>query len=423
MNILVLCYEISPTRGSEYAVAWNYVTQMSKYHNLTVLYGASGNHMGDCVEMNNYATTHELPHVTFHQVVPSKLCNILNYPNQKGYFGYSFYWAYHVWHKLAFQKAVKLCEKNEFDVIHFLCPIGYREPGYLWKLNRPYVWGPIGGTNNPPLCLFKALPLQAKIKYIFKTIANTLQFHYKRNLRQALTRTDVLFTATSKVHDDFIRVHKKNNIYLPENGILGDISLDETKFNNPEKYRLILVGRLDAGKAVIVLLNAVAKIQHKEKLIVDIVGDGPQVPSLQKYVKRNGIENLVVFHGSMPRDKVIKQFNKSHLHAITSISEGNPTVLWEAMSKGVPTLTLDHCGMHDVVCDQCGIRIPLDRYDKIIDNIAKSIDNLLERPERFKELAEGTINCAQKFKWENRIAILNKSYHDAISLRKQNKAV
>jgi hypothetical protein len=25
--------------------------------------------------------------------------------------------------------------------------IGYREPGYLWKLNVPFVWGPMGGTN------------------------------------------------------------------------------------------------------------------------------------------------------------------------------------------------------------------------------------------------------------------------------------
>ena len=38
-NILVLAYQLSPTKGSEYSVAWNYVTRMSKYNRLTVLYG------------------------------------------------------------------------------------------------------------------------------------------------------------------------------------------------------------------------------------------------------------------------------------------------------------------------------------------------------------------------------------------------
>ena len=42
MNILVLAAFISPTKGSEYSVAWNYVKHMSKYNNLTVVYGASG---------------------------------------------------------------------------------------------------------------------------------------------------------------------------------------------------------------------------------------------------------------------------------------------------------------------------------------------------------------------------------------------
>ena len=46
MNILVLAAFISPTKGSEYSVAWNYVKHMSKYNNLTVVYGASGDVLG-----------------------------------------------------------------------------------------------------------------------------------------------------------------------------------------------------------------------------------------------------------------------------------------------------------------------------------------------------------------------------------------
>ena len=45
-HILVLAYMLSPYKGSEFSVAWNYVTEMSKDNNLTVLYGISGKHMG-----------------------------------------------------------------------------------------------------------------------------------------------------------------------------------------------------------------------------------------------------------------------------------------------------------------------------------------------------------------------------------------
>ena len=37
-NVLVLAYAISPTRGSEYAVAWNYVMHMLFLYMLLLLY-------------------------------------------------------------------------------------------------------------------------------------------------------------------------------------------------------------------------------------------------------------------------------------------------------------------------------------------------------------------------------------------------
>lgn len=46
-NILVLCYQLSPTKGAEYSVAWNYAKNMSRNNRLTVIYGVSGQHLGD----------------------------------------------------------------------------------------------------------------------------------------------------------------------------------------------------------------------------------------------------------------------------------------------------------------------------------------------------------------------------------------
>ena len=98
-DILILAYQISPTKGSEYSVAWNYVTRMSKYNRLTVIYGVSGGHLGDCGEMKEYLKRNYFPNVKFICVSPNQKTNILNWCNRHNFFNYTFYWAYRSWQK------------------------------------------------------------------------------------------------------------------------------------------------------------------------------------------------------------------------------------------------------------------------------------------------------------------------------------
>lgn len=411
-----MAYAISPYRGSEYAVAWNYVAHMSKYHRLTVVYGASGNHMGDVVEMEEYARSHTMANVRFIAVKPDKLARALNWPNRHDFFVYSFYYAYRRWHWQVYKQVLELLKTDHFDLVHYVGMIGYREPGYLWKLGLPYVWGSVSGANNAPWQLMKHMPLLGRVKLTFRCLANTIQFHTKRRLKKALKATDILLTATSENQQKFRQVHHKDSICLPENCITGTITLDESKFNNPAKYNIIVIGRLDAGKSVGIFLEALAQVRNRDKLHVDIVGDGPLRARLQGYDREHGLDGLITWHGQLPRVEAVKIFNRAHLHVITSVSEGNPTTIWEAMSYGVPTMSFDHCGMHDTICDKCGIRIPIaKRYDDCVSSIAHNIDVLLEYPERFYQLAKGTIECAKKYTWAKREIILNQLYDNLLS--------
>lgn len=410
-NILVLAYAISPTRGSEYSVAWNYVTHMSKYHRLTVVYGASGNHMGDVEEMEEYTQSHAMSNVRFIVVRPDKLARILNWPNRHGFLVYSFYYAYQRWHWQAYKQVLELLKTDHFDLIHYVGMIGYREPGYLWKLGLPYVWGPVSGANNAPLQLMKRMPLSGRLKQSFRSIANTIQFHSKIRLKKALNATDILLTATSENQMKFKSIHHKDSICIPENAITGNIALGDAKFDFPEKYHIIVIGTLDARKSVGVLLEALTQVKRINLLHIDIIGDGPLKNSLQQYAALHNLDSIITWHGQLPRAEAVKIFNSAHLHVITSVSEGNPTTIWEAMSYGVPTMSFDHCGMHDTICDKCGIRIPISkRYEDCVTTLARNIDALIEHPERFYQLALGTINCAHRYTWERREKFLNNLY-------------
>ena len=82
------------------------------------------------------------------------------------------------------------------------------------------------------------------------------------------------------------------------------------------------------------------------------------------------------------------------------------------MSFAVPTMTLDHCGMAGVVCEKCGIKIPIHSYNQVISDIAKRIDELIEKPEKIQQLSQGVLECSKEYMWENRVKIFNEVYKE-----------
>ena len=56
-----------------------------------------------------------------------------------------FYKYYREWQWKTYLLAKDICKVEKIDVLHQLNMIGFREPGYLWKLSQengvPFVWG------------------------------------------------------------------------------------------------------------------------------------------------------------------------------------------------------------------------------------------------------------------------------------------
>lgn len=414
-NILLLTMVISPTLGSEYSVAWNHVRFMSKYHNIHVLYEASSNILGDASEIKTFLNKNNLKNVTFHHVPPGKPGMFIYKVKSKfGKFVYSrylLYIAFSLWHRTAYKYAKKLSMVQEFDVVHFLGPIGYREPGQLWKLNIPYIRGPVGGTYQRPISLFKAVSFKEKVVYRIRNVINWYQLRFSIGLRRSLKNTDVFLTTTTGVQSDFLKVHHKKSILLPENAISKIYGLNQEKFKTIyQKVELIIVGRIEGGKGQILLLEALAR-QGNKNFVLHVLGrDSNMSNRCKKFVTDNHLETNVIFHGVVPRSDVFKMMNESHLHVISSLSEAHTTVQWEAMSVGLPTLTLDHCGMGDVINENSGFKIPITTYEGTINAMAAILQEVLDNPQKLIKLGKTTIEEAKKFTWDNRVKFFNNLY-------------
>lgn len=125
-----------------------------------------------------------------------------------------------------------------------------------------------------------------------------------------------------------------------------------------KKEKIILsVGRLISTKRIDILLDVFSKLDNREWQLW-IVGDGPRRETLEQLVKELKISDRVKFWGSQ---KELKQFySVASVFAFTSVSEGFPNVLLEAMSAGLACISFNCvAGPSDIIEDGVnGLLIP-----------------------------------------------------------------
>lgn len=413
-KILISAYAISPYKGSEFASAWNTVTNLAKIHDVWVLYGISDDHMGDTKSIHQYVINNPNPAIKFIEVEGGTCATTINLLNKAGA-GWFFYFAYYLWQKKAFQAAKQILKSVNIDVVHQLGPIGFREPGFLWQLNKPVVWGPVGGMMQVDARLLKGKPLLSRIKFQIKNLINTFQLGYSLRVRHAFERADVLIAATKDSQSIINERFGKDSIHLAETWLSPAPVLDDSKFRNiAAGVKLVWSGTHNDRKNLELCLRALARLKNKNWLL-QVLGSGPLTESLKRLADTLNISHHIIWCGQLNRLAALKVMQASHLHIITSIAEDNPNVLYEALSNGIPTITLDHFGMADVICNGTnGIKISIDENEIMAGRMADIIDNFLTAPELLVELAKTTLLSSRQFCAEKRVAKFNSIYDEAI---------
>ncbi len=120
-----------------------------------------------------------------------------------------------------------------------------------------------------------------------------------------------------------------------------DTQPDFVDFERKEK-KVLAVGRLHPVKGFDRLLNVWKDLSrlHPDWELV-IVGNGDEEEKLKNISAKLEIEKSVTFTGALDHDKVLDLMQRSSIYAMTSLSEGFPFVLIEAMSCGLPAIAYD----------------------------------------------------------------------------------
>jgi glycosyltransferase involved in cell wall biosynthesis len=145
----------------------------------------------------------------------------------------------------------------------------------------------------------------------------------------------------------------------------------------PGAARLITVGRLAAVKNFGMLIRAFAGLAVRwPRLELAIVGDGPERAGLETLAKQLGLADMVKFLGF--RSDVDAQLARSDVFVLTSLSEGIPMAILEAMKSGLPVVATRVGGVPATVAD--GVTGTLvDSGDERA--LTRALASLIEHPE------------------------------------------
>lgn len=111
---------------------------------------------------------------------------------------------------------------------------------------------------------------------------------------------------------------------------------------------VLMVARLSTQKAHEVMLEALARAAHPRLRLV-VVGDGARRAELEKIVADRGLDQAVTFLG-LRRD-VPRLLAGADLFALSSVHEGVPISVIEAMTQGLPVVATDVGALRDLVTD------------------------------------------------------------------------
>ena len=179
------------------------------------------------------------------------------------------------------------------------------------------------------------------------------------------------------------------------------------------QLKLISIGRLSKEKDFSTLLMAVRQIKYycKHNVRLVIIGEGPERDNLIMLAQKYGINDNVIFPGYMDNAcNVLKYFD---IFVMSSLTEGMPITLLEAMRAGMPIVATAVGGIPEALeGGKCGVLVPSGSEM----DLARSITELHENKQLKKELSlKSMLRFQEEFTVEKMEAKYKSVYIDVIN--------
>ena len=201
-------------------------------------------------------------------------------------------------------------------------------------------------------------------------------YHYAKGFvpfrRQLFDSLDMICTISKNGADYLENLYPEitNKLFISR---LGSKDCGIENFVESDTLRILTCSNIIALKRLDLLANALRLIKDR-KIAWTHVGDGPMKNEILGITKAFGSNISVDFKGVMKHNELLDFIKDSSFDVFinTSISEGIPVSIMEAISFGIPVIATNVGGTSEIVNESTGFLIPKDitpeqLKDKIIE--------------------------------------------------------
>lgn len=221
-----------------------------------------------------------------------------------------------------------------------------------------------------PIVLFSLLGLKFPV-YISDRTSPDYKFNIITSIgKKYLYPKSAGFIAQTRRAADFKmkQFGNKLNIKIIPNAI-REVIVNESKKENI----ILFVGRFSWEKAPERIIQAFSQIERKKDWKLHMAGEGYLLKDLKKQVVNLGLEDKVVFHGSV--SNIDELYSKASIYVLPSKVEGFPNALCEAMAFSLPCICFDCIPYEDIITNgENGIVISNNDISMFADKLQELID-------------------------------------------------
>ena len=125
---------------------------------------------------------------------------------------------------------------------------------------------------------------------------------------------------------------------------------------DPDTFRVLFAGRLTEQKDPMLMLEVARRVVARhDRVRFDVVGDGPLEDAFRARARELGLERNVRMHAATP--ELERWLRAADLVLMTSVFEGVPYVIYEALAMGVPVVAPDLPGNTEVMDGTGGVLV------------------------------------------------------------------
>ena len=199
------------------------------------------------------------------------------------------------------------------------------------------------------------------------------------------SKGDLFLPLSNIMKDELVSIGcNKQKIIVHRIGVdINRFNFSSRKLKNNGKVNLLTIARFVEKKGIRYGVQAVAKVLKKNQNIeYKIVGDGPLKRDLEGLIIELNVSDNVKLIGWKQQEEIVGLLKDTDILLAPSVTsqdgdqEGTPTVLMEALARGMPVISTYHSGIPELVQDGIsGFLVPERDTNALADRLVYLLEN------------------------------------------------